>query len=55
MLRTTKRVLWTLIWLCLASALWALDIEITYEHNVSRGISADFRSHYHPKVYNWRT
>ena len=55
MLRNTKRVLWTLIWLCVASALWALDVEVTYERNVRRGVPADFRSLHQPKVVNWRT
>ena len=41
MLRNTKRVLWISLagdWL----ALWALDVEVTYERNTRRGIPADF-------------
>jgi len=55
MFRNNKYVLWTLIWLSLAGALWALDIEVNYEHNIRRGIPADFRSLHQPKVVNWRT
>jgi hypothetical protein len=54
MLRNKKRVIWMLAWLVIASALWALDVEITYERNVRRGIPADFRIHHPHTVYNWR-
>jgi hypothetical protein len=54
MLGNKRRVFWAVIWLFLAMGLWALDIEVTYEHNVSRGIPADFRSHHQHQVYNWR-
>jgi len=54
MSRKGKRVLWMFLWLLIASALWALDIEVTYEHNIRRGIPADFRSHHPHAVYNWR-
>lgn len=54
MLRNKHRFFWALIYLILAGALWALNIEITYEHNVSHGIPADFRSHHQHTVYNWR-
>jgi len=54
MLRNSKRVLWLLVGLVIASALWALDVEVTYEHNVRRGIPADFRSHHRNTAYNSR-
>jgi hypothetical protein len=54
MLQNKRRIFWTLLWFVIASALWALDIEITYEHNVRRGIPADFRSRHQHTVYNWR-
>jgi hypothetical protein len=44
-----------LIWLVVASALWALDIEITYEHNLRQGIPADYLLHRQRIVYTWRT
>ena len=52
--RIYKRVLWTLFWMLIASALWALDVEATYEPNVRRGIPADFKLRYPHAVYNWR-
>jgi hypothetical protein len=54
MSRNSKRVFWIFLWLALASALWALNIEATYEHNVRRGIPADFRSPHKHAIYNWR-
>ena len=54
MSRNSKRVLWMFLWLAIASALWALKVEATYEHNVRRGIPADFRSHHRHLAYNWR-
>jgi len=54
MLRNKRRFFWVLICLLLAGALWALDVEVTYEHNVRHGIPADFRSHHQPAVYKWR-
>jgi len=48
-------VLWTLVWLGIASALWALDVEVTYEHNVSRGIPANFQLRNPHCVPQWRT
>jgi len=49
-----RRIIWALIGLTLAATLWALDIELTYEHNVRRGIPADFRIHRPRAVINWR-
>ena len=54
MLRNKKRILWIPAFLILAAALWALDIELTYERNIRRGIPADFRLHIPHTVYNWR-
>ena len=54
MLRNKKRALLILIFLCLTGALWALKIELMYEHNISHGIPADFRAHHRHTVYNWR-
>jgi hypothetical protein len=38
--------LWTLAALLTASALWALKVEVVYEHNV-RHIPAEFRMRHH--------
>ena len=52
--RNRKRVLWVFVWLAVASALWALDVEITYEHNARRGIPADFQLHNPNRAVQWR-
>ena len=55
MLRNCKRMLWVLAGLVIASALWALDIEVTYEHNARRGIPANFQIQNPHRVPQWRT
>jgi hypothetical protein len=54
MSRTYKRVLWMIVWLVIASALWALEVEATYERNVRRGIPADFRLQNPHRGVQWR-
>jgi hypothetical protein len=41
-----KRIFWTLLLLVMASAVWALKVEVTYEHNV-RHIPTDYRQRHH--------
>ena len=53
-LENKRRIIWALIVLTLAATLWALDIELTYERNVRRGIPADFRIHRPHTVFNAR-
>jgi hypothetical protein len=53
-LRNKRQIIWILAGLVLTAALWALDIELTYERNVRRGIPADFRLHNPHTVYNRR-
>jgi hypothetical protein len=52
MLPNRQRILWVMIALLLAVAFWALDIELTYERNIRRGIPADFRIRHSRSVYN---
>jgi hypothetical protein len=54
MLRSCKRVLWIFLWLAIGSALWALNVEATYEHNTRRGIPTDFHLQNHHRVPQWR-
>jgi hypothetical protein len=54
MLRNSKRALWMLLWLAVASALWALDVEVTYERNVRRGVPANFQLQNPHRVAQWR-
>ena len=42
------------VWFVIASAMWVLDIEITYERNMRRGIPANFRIHHPNAINNWR-
>jgi hypothetical protein len=55
MSRNKRHFLWMLVWLAIASAVWVLDIEITYEHNVRRGIPANFQFQNPHRVPQWRT
>jgi len=55
MLRNCKRALWVFVWLAVVTALWALDVEITYEHNARRGIPADFQLHNPHRAAQLRT
>jgi hypothetical protein len=48
------RILWVMIALVLAIAFWVLNIELTYERNIRRGIPADFRIHHLHRAYNWK-
>ncbi len=52
MLRVKRRILWMLLLAVMASALWALAVEVTYEHNV-RHIPAGFRQRHH-RTDMWR-
>jgi hypothetical protein len=55
MMRNKRRLIWVVVSLVITSALWALNVEVTYEHNARRGIPANFQSRHQPTVYNWRT
>jgi hypothetical protein len=54
MLQNRQQLLWVTIPLLLAVVLWVLNIELTDERNVRRGIPADFRIHDPHRSYNWR-
>ncbi len=53
MLRYGRHLLWFATALIIASALWVLNVEITYERNV-RHIPTDFRMHQQSPTYRWR-
>ena len=53
MLRYRKRLLWIVVAAALASALWVLNVEFTYERNV-RHIPTNFRVRHHTPPYRWR-
>jgi len=40
--------------LAIASALWAVRVEFTFERNLRRGIPADFRLRNAHRPINWR-
>ncbi len=54
MLHNRSRILWMAFALALAIAVWVLNIELTYERNIRRGIPADFRIHHLHRAYNWK-
>lgn len=51
--RYPKRLLWLLLAAVVASALWVLKVEVTYERNM-RHMPTDFRLRHHARVYNWK-
>lgn len=53
-LRYRKRLLWMLLAIIAASALWVLQVEMTYERNV-RHVPTQFRMRTHERPYNWKT
>lgn len=53
MLRYRKRLLWMLLAVVVASALWVLNVEITYQRNV-RQIPMNFRLPTQGRPYNWK-
>ena len=53
-IRMAKKAFWFLIALLTLSAMWVLQIELTYERNVRRGIPADFRIHPEHTVVMWK-
>ena len=53
-LRYRKRLLWMLLAVVVASALWVLKVEITYQRNV-RHLPTQFRLRTHERPYNWKT
>ncbi|MGA3315817.1 MAG: hypothetical protein ABSC64_05190 [Candidatus Korobacteraceae bacterium] len=52
-LRYRKRLLWMLLGVVVASALWVLNVEITYESN-TRHVPTQFRLRTHARPYNWK-
>lgn len=53
-LRNKRAIIGILGCLAILAAIWALNVELTYERNVRRGIPADFRLRRSNVVYNWR-
>jgi hypothetical protein len=54
MLQNKRRMIWMLVWLAMVSALWALNVEVTYEHNARR-MPTDLPLRHRLAVFNWRT
>jgi hypothetical protein len=52
-LRYRKCLLWVLLGVVLASALWVLNVEITYQSN-ARHVPTQFRLRTHARPYNWK-
>jgi hypothetical protein len=53
MLRYRKRLLWMLLAVVVASALWALKVEVTYQRN-ARHLPAQYRLRMHDRPFNWK-
>jgi hypothetical protein len=54
MLRYRKRLFWIFVAAIVTSALWVLNVEVTYERNV-RHIPTDFRLQHRNPPNRWRT
>ena len=52
-LRYRKRLLWMLLAVVVASALWVLKVEFVYERNV-RNMPTNCRLRTHQRPYNWK-
>jgi hypothetical protein len=52
-LRYRTRLLWMLLPVVVASALWVLKVEFVYERNV-RNVPMNFRLRTHQRPYNWK-
>jgi hypothetical protein len=53
MSRYGKFLLWIAAAAVWVSALWVLNVEITYQRNV-RHIPTNFRERYHPQPHRWK-
>ncbi len=53
-IRLDKKLLWLLVAILALPALWILQVEVTYEHNVLHGIPADFQIHRPHVVVMWK-
>ncbi len=53
-LRFERRLLWLLLALLMLPLLWVLQIELTYQRNMHRGIPADFREYEPSEVVMWK-
>jgi hypothetical protein len=53
MFRYARRLLWIAAVAVLASGLWVLNVEVTYERNV-RHIPTDFRVRHHNPTFSWK-
>lgn len=47
MLRIGKNLAWVMVALAAASAIWVLNVELTYQWNVQHGLPKPYRV-YHP-------
>ena len=52
-LRYRKRLLWMLLAVVVASALWVLKVEFVYERN-ARNVPTSFQLQTHQRPYNWK-
>ena len=53
MARIRRKMLLGCLGVAVLAGVWALHVELTFEHNVRRGIPADFRLHPTRPVVTW--
>jgi hypothetical protein len=53
-IKTRKRMLWGVAAIAFLPDFWILQIEVTYEHNIRRGIPADFHLRRPHVVQMWK-
>jgi len=52
--RARSRIFWAIAALATAAVIWALNVELTFEQNLHRGIPADLRLHSTHRPVNWK-
>jgi hypothetical protein len=49
-----RKIFWILAILAAVGTMWALNVEITFERNLHRGIPADFRMRSEHRPVSWK-
>ena len=52
--RFKTRVVWALVGIFLTAVLWVMNVELTYRHNVRRGLPTNFHLVPEHPVRRWR-
>lgn len=53
-IKTKKRILWSAVAVVLLPVFWIMQVEVTYERNIRRGIPANFHLQRPHVVQMWK-